>query len=353
MPDYKQYRSTTPIFETDTSGQSADMFRRRMAQIEALASQQEEEAAARQTEPVAPSSEPAYDFGTQEPTSAQAQGSVLPGNVPITQEFGRYNPALEPNKSGRNWGVDFGVKEGTPLALPPGEWQVLQTFDKSSGRGRVGNRENAGYGNSVLVMNPKTGETMRFSHLQGVNVQPGQSLKGGTVIGKSGATGNVTGPHLDLEYKVNGQFRDVTKSPYAQYLFGQGGGKPSNGMGGGMSELKNKIASLFANVKPLNEQIQTMQNMPIDEIQRQAMSLAMAGTTDPLSKSLAAEMAAAKPIARKVVPEVLPELQKAMTNNLMKFRRVLKPWGGPMEEAMTRQLNRSTQMMPILKKWVD
>jgi len=188
-----------------------------------------------------------YDFSNdqQADPSAQMQGNVIPGKVPVTQEFGRYNPGLEPNKSGRNWGVDFGVKEGTPLALPPGEWEVVQAFDKASGNGYIGNRENTGYGNSVLVRNPKTGETMRFSHLSNVKVQPGQRLSGGTVIGASGATGNVTGPHLDLEYKdASGNFRDILKSRYASNLFGSGGGSPSYGSGGGIDSIGNAISSL-------------------------------------------------------------------------------------------------------------
>ena len=185
--------------------------------------------------------------------SALNQGSIIPGKVQITQAFGNYNPSLEPNKSGRNWGVDFGVKVGTPLALPPGQWQVVQTFSGAKQKGRVGNRENSGYGNSVLVMNPQTGETMRFSHLSGVAVQPGKVYQGGTVLGTSGASGNVTGPHLDLEYKnAQGQFKDITKSPYARSIFGQGQTSGGQGMGGGfnLKDVGNKIASLYKKAFP-------------------------------------------------------------------------------------------------------
>lgn len=174
--------------------------------------------------------------------SGQVQGSVLPGGVKITQAFGAYNPRVEVfSKSGRNWGTDFGVKEGTPLALPPGMWQVMEAYDRASGKGKIGNKENRGYGNSILVKNVKTGETLRFSHLSGVNVVPGKVYQGGIVIGASGATGNVTGAHLDLEYKnPQGQYQDVLKSPYAQSLFGgsaMGGG--TSGLGGGCNGIIN------------------------------------------------------------------------------------------------------------------
>jgi murein DD-endopeptidase MepM/ murein hydrolase activator NlpD len=174
------------------------------------------------------SGSPSYSMdGIQTPEygeSASMQGSVLPTKAPITQGFGNYNPGIEVfNKSGINTGTDFGIKEGTPLALPPGQWQVVDAYNQASGKGFIGNKQNNGYGNSVLVKNTNTGETMRFSHLSGVNVQPGKIYGGGTVIGASGATGNVTGSHLDLEYKTAmGVLSDVMKSPYAKYLFSSG-----------------------------------------------------------------------------------------------------------------------------------
>jgi len=149
------------------------------------------------------------------------QKSMMGDKVGITQAYGNKNPGLEVfSKDGVNRGVDFGVREGTPLALPPGTWQVIEAFGEAKGTGRIGNDTNRGYGNSVLVKNTKTGEMMRFSHLKSVMLQPGKTYSGGTVFGQSGATGNVTGPHLDLEYKdAQGNFQDVMRSVYANYLF--------------------------------------------------------------------------------------------------------------------------------------
>lgn len=212
--------------------------------------------------------------------SGQTQGSVLPSGVRITQAFGAYNPNVEVfSQGGRNWGTDFGVKEGTPLALPSGVWQVMEAYDRASGRGRIGNKENKGYGNSILVRNVETGETLRFSHLSGVNVMPGKTYQGGTVIGASGATGNVTGAHLDLEYKnPQGQYRDILKSPYAQNLFGSsgmgGGGGYGRGGGFNMGEIKESIGQKFGGLK---DQVRAypeafMTNLPITPEKQKAFN---------------------------------------------------------------------------------
>lgn len=157
----------------------------------------------------------AYDWATQQ---AQKLGTAfLPFAAPITQAFGNVNPGVEVfNKSGTNTGTDFGVKEGTPVVLPSGRWRVVSSFNQARGPGHIGDNTNSGYGNSILVQNMDTGEKLRYSHLSQVGVRPGD-LVGGQVIGLSGRTGNVTGPHLDLEYyDAKGKLGDPLKSPYMQ-----------------------------------------------------------------------------------------------------------------------------------------
>lgn len=149
-----------------------------------------------------------------------SQSSILGTKAPITQAFGNYNPNIEVfSKSGVNSGTDFGVGEGTPVAVPDGQWKVLQTYDKAQGKGYIGNKENSGYGNSVLVQNPATGEKLRLSHLSQVGVKEGDVIEGGSIIGASGSTGNVTGAHLDLEFfNALGQLADILQSSYAKGL---------------------------------------------------------------------------------------------------------------------------------------
>lgn len=130
----------------------------------------------------------------------------------VTQKFGNFNPNVEVFSGGVNYGTDYATPTGTELKAPKGEWQVIESFNKASGnRG-----DNRGYGNSVVIKNLQTGETLRFSHLSNVGVQVGQQLiNSNNIIGLTGSTGNSTGPHLDVQYRdPQGQLRDFQQSPY-------------------------------------------------------------------------------------------------------------------------------------------
>lgn len=164
-----------------------------------------------------PSSDPNTQI-LEDFSSNSDSGSILPGATPVTQAFGNENPDVEVMSGGVNNGTDFGASVGTPVNLPPGQWQVVDAYGADNQSGHIGDSNNSGYGNSVLVKNAKTGETLRFSHLSSERVQPGQVLSGGQ-IGQTGDTGNVTGPHLDLEYKNSqGNYEDILNSPYAKYI---------------------------------------------------------------------------------------------------------------------------------------
>lgn len=151
--------------------------------------------------------------------------SLLNKQGVITQRFGNRNP-IERFSKGINYGTDIAVPEGTKAALPAGTWKIEEAFSGATASG-PNNRQSAinrGYGNSVLATNTRTGEKLRLSHLSKVDVRPGQVVQGGTVIGKTGATGNVagaTGQHLDLEYyDSSGRVSDVLKSAYAKSILG-------------------------------------------------------------------------------------------------------------------------------------
>jgi murein DD-endopeptidase MepM/ murein hydrolase activator NlpD len=182
--------------------------------VRAQERQVEEQAQPVQGEPLV-----SYDLQPEQQAgeSASLQSSILPTKAPLTQAFGNRS-SVEAYSKGVNLGADFGVKKGTPVGLPPGEWEVVTTFSgaKEGDRGA-----NSGSGNIVRVRNTKTGEVLAFEHLSEVSVSPGSLIKGGTVIGKTGNTGNSTGPHLSIPYKnAQGQYQDVLQSPYARYLFG-------------------------------------------------------------------------------------------------------------------------------------
>ena len=156
--------------------------------------------------------EPKTDFAnTQESTSS---GRMVDTNVfKVNQAFGNYNPGLELTKSGINYGVDINANKGDKVSLPPGEeWEVIESYG--------GGGWNEGYGNSVKAKNRLTGETIRISHLKDVYTTPGEVIKGGSMIGTIGTTGNTTGPHADIEMQdPKGDYQDIMESRYGKYLY--------------------------------------------------------------------------------------------------------------------------------------
>lgn len=110
--------------------------------------------------------------------------AVIPGGkATMTSAFGIYRPKYNSNHQG----IDFAAPKGTPvMSLANG---VVQ---------RVG-RDNI-YGNYIDVLMPN-GLTAKYSHLSAVNVRQGQRVASGQTIGKIGASGRATGPHLDLSIR--------------------------------------------------------------------------------------------------------------------------------------------------------
>jgi len=144
-------------------------------------------------------------------------GSAIGAPATLTQAFGNRNSRYNRISGGVNRGADFGISEGTPLFAPEGaNWEVVDAYSGARGRGM----QNSGYGNSALLRNTNTGETVRMSHLSQVGVKAGDIIKGGSPIGLSGSTGHATGPHVDVEYmNTQGKLSNVLRSPYAhQFL---------------------------------------------------------------------------------------------------------------------------------------
>ncbi|MFF4894987.1 peptidoglycan DD-metalloendopeptidase family protein [Streptomyces sp. NPDC001068] len=90
--------------------------------------------------------------------------------------------------SGYHTGVDFVVPTGTPV--------------KAVGTGTVVTAGWGGaYGNQVVVR-LADGYYAQYGHLSALSVSVGQTVTAGQQIGHSGATGNVTGPHLHFEIRT-------------------------------------------------------------------------------------------------------------------------------------------------------
>ena len=158
--------------------------------------------------------QPAVAGVTTDLGSIADQERVIPNKVRINKQFGARNPQ-DVFSQGINNGTDFNTPRGTPVAVPEGEWIVQESFGGSTREGFIGNNDNNGFGNSVLVQNTETGETLRFSHLDKVGVEPGDRVSGGNVVALSGNTGNSSGQHLDVEFRdQRGVLADVLSSRY-------------------------------------------------------------------------------------------------------------------------------------------
>lgn len=96
--------------------------------------------------------------------------------------------------SGRHTGLDFPAKTGTKVvAVDNGTVKSVQSGGP--------------YGKHVLV-NHSGGLASLYAHMSAMVAKAGDGIKAGARIGSVGATGNVTGPHLHLEARLNGKTVD-------------------------------------------------------------------------------------------------------------------------------------------------
>ena len=87
-------------------------------------------------------------------------------------------------------GADFNSATGTPIKAPNGGRVVL-----------AGDRYFTG--NTVMIDHGLTVFSL-FAHLSEIDVKAGDTVAAGDVVGKVGATGRVTGPHLHWSVRING-----------------------------------------------------------------------------------------------------------------------------------------------------
>ena len=130
---------------------------------------------------VTPAADPA-----PEPAPQAAAKSDLSFRWPVR---GRVIQGFGPKTSGgQNDGINVAVPEGTPIKAA------------EDGVVAYAGSELKGYGNLVLVRHAN-GFVTAYAHASELNVKKGETVKRGQVIGKAGATGNVTSPQLHFEVR--------------------------------------------------------------------------------------------------------------------------------------------------------
>ncbi|HKJ30398.1 MAG TPA: M23 family metallopeptidase [Balneolales bacterium] len=139
------------------------------------------------------------------PVIRPVKGIILSG-------FGmRYHPIYHFKRM--HYGVDFRASVGTPI-YATGDGTI--TYAKRMGT----------YGN-LIEINHGFGFQTRYAHLSAFakGIHPGVKVKRGQLIGYTGATGVVTGPHLHYEIRIHGKpvnpiyyfFGDLTPQQYNEF----------------------------------------------------------------------------------------------------------------------------------------
>lgn len=94
------------------------------------------------------------------------------------------------------------MHDGVDIKLPMGSPVRAERGGRISFAGDRG-----GYGNLVIVEHGGGLET-RYAHCAALNVEEGDYVEEGAVIGSVGSTGRSTGPHLHLEVRQDGEPTD-------------------------------------------------------------------------------------------------------------------------------------------------
>ncbi|MEV7867107.1 M23 family metallopeptidase [Streptomyces sp. NPDC088124] len=116
-----------------------------------------------------------------------ASYSLPTSSYTLTSSFGQSGSLWS---SGYHTGLDFAAPTGTPVKA------VHSGTVKSAGwSGSYGYR---------TVLELEDGTEVWYAHQSSLSVSAGQKVSTGEVIGRVGATGNVTGPHLHLEVHTAG-----------------------------------------------------------------------------------------------------------------------------------------------------
>lgn len=137
---------------------------------------------ARDTEPKKPA----------KPTKAKS-GWAAPSTAEISDTYGPRGW-----RGGEmHWGMDFAADKGDKIyAAFNGTVVMAQRY--------------GGYGNCVVIKHAGGVQTL-YGHFSKLDVEAGDHVKTGDLLGRAGSTGDSTGPHLHFEVTVHGEYLDPEK----------------------------------------------------------------------------------------------------------------------------------------------
>ncbi|MFJ4846847.1 MULTISPECIES: transglycosylase family protein [unclassified Streptomyces] len=133
---------------------------------------------------------PASTPAPAKPSTSSASGYTAPlDHVTLGTP---YHQAGSMWSKGYHTGVDFIASTGTKVKA------IASGTVVSAGWG-------GSYGNQVVIKHAD-GKYSQYAHMSSLSVSAGQTVSEGQQLGLSGATGNVTGPHLHFEVRTTASF---------------------------------------------------------------------------------------------------------------------------------------------------
>lgn len=116
----------------------------------------------------------------------------------VTSPFGKRTHPVTGEQSSFHNGIDIATPSGTPIHSPASGIVTKNYYNDAGG--------------NQLVIKHDNGYTTGYAHLSKSMVSIGEKIKKNQIIGLTGATGKVTGPHLHLTVKsAAGDYLDPQK----------------------------------------------------------------------------------------------------------------------------------------------
>jgi murein DD-endopeptidase MepM/ murein hydrolase activator NlpD len=126
-------------------------------------------------------------FASSSPEQLWRGAFTAPVTGPTTSTYGELS-LFNGEPRSRHHGTDFRAPLGTPVVAPAG--------------GRVALSADLYFAGGSVIIDHGSGVFSHLAHLSRRDVQDGAMVDTGQVIGQSGATGRVTGPHLHWSARI-------------------------------------------------------------------------------------------------------------------------------------------------------